>query len=522
MEGTSSSHVAISGSLFFVTLAAMLASLMAVLDISIVNVAVNDIRASFGVQLDQIAWISTGYMMANVIVIPLTGWFQKKFGIKHYFIFSVFLFTVASLLCGASWNLASLTLFRILQGMGGGAIIPTASTLLMSRYPAHQQGMAQAFIGLGAMTGPLLGPTLGGYLIEVSSWHMIFLINIPVGIVSIYLAYYHIKEVNFTPHAPRFDKIGLLLLALGLGSLQFVLEEGNRHDWLRDKVILAASIISAVCLLTLVFQQMESPQPMIDFKVFANRNYFLCSFVNFLLGVALFSASFLYSLFCGVVLNYSPLDIGLLFLKGCFIQILIMPMVGKLVTIVDGRLLAFVGISLVTASIYYNSHFTQMATNHDLIFVLFLRSLGLGFVFIPLSVIAVAQISKKDLGNAVGLFNLTRELGGSIGLAMMSTSLINQIQVYGTYLRSYFHTGSPILEHQLNFLKHYFYGQVYRADRAAQIQLQHRLDQQATVLSFNHCFFVLSLIFLSSIVVLLLLKQVSKKQMNSVSLENMH
>ena len=184
----------VTGSKLWITIAAMMASLMAVLDISIVNVALNDIRSSFSVQLDQIAWVSTGYMMANIVVIPMTGWFQRKFGVKNYFICSVIIFTLASLLCAFSWNLTSLVVFRILQGMGGGAIIPTASTILISRYPKEEQGMAQAFIGLGAITGPLLGPSLGGYLIDISSWHMIFLINIPVGIVALIILLKNLKE----------------------------------------------------------------------------------------------------------------------------------------------------------------------------------------------------------------------------------------------------------------------------------------------------------------------------------------
>ncbi|HEY2509650.1 MAG TPA: DHA2 family efflux MFS transporter permease subunit, partial [Polyangiaceae bacterium] len=221
----------IRGSKLWITVAAMLASLMSVLDISIVNVALNDIRASFGTPLDQIAWVSTGYAMANITVIPISGWFQKRFGFKNYYAGSILLFTAASALCGLAWSLPSLVVFRIIQGLGGGAIIPTSQNILFSRYPRHQQGMAGALFGLGAITGPLLGPTLGGYLIDVSSWHWIFYINVPLGLIAAYIAYTNIDEPGFQPSKAPIDTIGIGLLAVGMVCLQYVLEEGNRDGW---------------------------------------------------------------------------------------------------------------------------------------------------------------------------------------------------------------------------------------------------------------------------------------------------
>lgn len=498
----------LGGSKLLITVSTMLASLMAVLDISIVNVAINDIRASFGVQLDQIAWISTGYMMANVIIIPLTGWFQKRFGLRNYFVFSILLFTLASFLCGTAWNLTSLTLFRILQGAGGGAIIPTASTILMSRYPREQQGMAQAFIGLGAITGPLLGPTLGGYLIDISSWHMIFLINIPFGIGAAFLAFNHIYERNFVPSLSPFDFRGVSLLVFGLGSLQFVLEEGSRHDWFNDNTILFFSMVSAACLITLVVQQLESEHPMIDFRVFMNRNYVLCSLINFFLGVSLFSGSFLFSLFCGTVLNYSPFDIGLLFLKGCFVQVIMMPLVGRFASTMDGRYITMIGIALVATSILMNARLTDQATNIDLIAVLFIRSLGLAAVFIPLSIISIDQIKRKDIGNAVGLFNLTREIGGSIGLAVMSSVLVNHIHIFSDYMKVYLNTGNPTLLNQMFIIKEMFRGHVHDVDKTTNIFIQNKVTLQATVQSFGYCFTGLSIIFFASLFIVLFLRKI--------------
>src|SRR5262245_50820805 len=224
------------------------AALMAVVDISIVNVALSDIRASFGTPLDQIAWVSTGYMMANVVVIPMTGWLQRRFGYRKYFAVSILIFTTASALCGVAWNLPSLVAFRILQGMGGGAIIPTAQAILFARYPKKEHGMAGALFGLAAVTGPLLGPTAGGYLIEWMSWHWIFLINVPVGILACYMVLRNVEEPGWVQPEEPIDTKGIALLAVGMAALQYVLEEGNREDWFQSGTILILAAVAAISL----------------------------------------------------------------------------------------------------------------------------------------------------------------------------------------------------------------------------------------------------------------------------------
>src|SRR4051812_6625708 len=221
----------VTGSKLGITAVVMTAALMAMIDITIVNVALNDIRASFGTPIDQIGWVSTGYMMANIVVIPLTGWLQRRFGYRRYFAGSVLLFTAASALCGLAWNLPSLVVFRAIQGLGGGAIIPTAQSILFARYPRKEHGMAAALFRLGAITGPLLGPTIGGYLIQWSSWHWIFMVNVPVGILALVMTLRFVEQPGFA--APvgedaRVDVFGIALLATGMASLQYVLEEGNR------------------------------------------------------------------------------------------------------------------------------------------------------------------------------------------------------------------------------------------------------------------------------------------------------
>ncbi|HMA96059.1 MAG TPA: DHA2 family efflux MFS transporter permease subunit, partial [Polyangiaceae bacterium] len=304
-------HELIGGSKLAITVAVMCAAMMAVLDISIVNVALNDVRASFGTPIDQIAWISTGYMVANVVIIPMTGWFQRRFGFRRYFVGSILIFGIASVLCGTAWNLPSLVAFRVLQGLGGGAIMPTSQSILFARYPREQHGTAQSLFGLGAVTAPLLGPSLGGYLVDVASWHWIFLINVPIVLAAAYLAWNNIEEPGFVASRERVDSTGIALLTVGMAALQYVLEEGHRDNWFESRTISLLSVIAVVGLVTFVVHELETVHPVVDFRVFANRSYAAATGLNFAIGMTLFSATFMFSLYCGTVMHYSALDIGL-------------------------------------------------------------------------------------------------------------------------------------------------------------------------------------------------------------------
>src|SRR5580698_8454741 len=341
-----------------ITIVVMLAAVMAMIDISIVNVALTDIRASFATPLDQIGWVSTGYMMANIVVIPMTGWFQRRFGFRAYFTASVILFTTASVLCGTAWNLPSLVAFCMLQGLGGGAIIPTAQSILFARYPREQHGMAAGLFGLGAITGPLLGPTIGGYLIDMSSWHWIFLVNVPVGIAVAALAWRFIEEPGWKADRTPIDGIGIALLATGMPALQYVLEEGNRDGWFDSTRIVVLAGVAVVSLVTFIVHVLEAPNPIVDLRVFKNRSYAAGTGINFLTGLALFASSYLFSLFCGTVMGYTALDTGRVFLVAGLAQIILMPIVGQLAPKIDARVMLVIGVTIVGASQWIGSQLT--------------------------------------------------------------------------------------------------------------------------------------------------------------------
>jgi DHA2 family multidrug resistance protein len=497
----------ITGSKLGITIAVMCAAMMAVLDISIVNVALNDIRASFGTPIDQIAWVSTGYMMANVVVIPMTGWFQRRFGYRRYFVISILVFGAASVLCGTAWNLLSLVAFRVLQGLGGGAIIPTAQSILFARYPRKEHGTAQALFGLGAVTAPLFGPSLGGYLVDIASWHWIFLINVPIVITAAVLAWKNIEEPGWQPSQERVDSKGIGLLVVGMATLQYVLEEGHRDNWFDSRLITLLSVIAGISLITFVIHELETPNAVVDFRVFANRSYAAATGLNFAIGMTLFAAMFMFSLYCGTVMHYSALDIGLLFLKGSAIQLVLMPIIGKLMSRVDPRPLVLLGGVVVIYSLYLNSNLTNLADERALLFTVFVRACGLGFIFAPLNVTALSDIPARQRGNAAGLFNLTRELGGSIGTAWMSTRLDYNIKQNFTVLsRNVSLFDNETLE-ALGQVRRFLLGQVPDVLTASYSTLLMRISQQSLVRAFSQNFATLGVVFVSLLGLVLLLRR---------------
>jgi DHA2 family multidrug resistance protein len=484
-----------------ITIVVMLAALMAMIDISIVNVALTDIRASFATPLDQIGWVSTGYMMANIVIIPMTGWFQRRFGFKKYFTASVLLFTVASALCGTAWNLPSLVVFRILQGLGGGAIIPTAQSILFGRYPKAQHGMAAGLFGLGAITGPLLGPTIGGYLIELANWHWIFLINVPIGIVVAILAWRVIDEPGFVADTRPIDRTGIILLATGMPALQYVLEEGNREGWFQSTTILLLAAVAVIALATFIVHELESPYPVVDLRVFKNRSYAAGTGINFLTGLALFSSSYLFSLFCGSVMHYTALDIGRVFLIAGLAQIVLMPIVGKLAPKIDARLMLLVGVSIVGFSQYMGAQLTDAAGFGDLVAPQMVRAIGLAFIFIPVSVAALSDLPASQRGNGTGLFNLTRELGGSLGTAWMGKVVADGMVKHTATIASHVTPYDGAVTDRLAVLR--------GAGLPAEQVLDLKVRGQALVMSFEDGFRIAMVAILVGIILVLLLKKAS-------------
>jgi DHA2 family multidrug resistance protein len=497
----------VTGSKLAITVLVMLAALMALIDITIVTVALNDIRASFGTPIDEIGWVVTGYMMANVVIIPLSGWFQRRFGYRRYFAASVVVFTLASALCGCAWNLPSLVIFRALQGLGGGAIIPTAQSILLARYPKSEHGMATALFGLGAVTGPLLGPTIGGYLIDWWSWKWCFLVNVPLGFAVAAMAMRFIQEPDFEPARGRVDVFGIVLLAVGMPSLQYVLEEGNREGWFESPTIAVLSAVAAVTLVTFVIHQLEIENPVVDLRVFKNRSYAAGTGVNLLIGLALFGGNYVFALFCGVVVHYAAIDIGRVFLASGVIQIVLMPIIGRTVAKVDARAYLMIGVLGVGASLWLNGYLTQVAGFGDLVMPMFVRSATLGFAFIPVTVLALSDLPDAQRGNAAGLFNLTRELGGSIGTAWLGLVIDGHTKIHRSYLSEFVNATNPLLQERSAAIAMTVGHETWTPVLTPEAALDRTVTLQALVLAFGDAFKLTAAVFAVAVVLVLLLKK---------------
>jgi MFS transporter, DHA2 family, multidrug resistance protein len=486
------------GSKSLITISAMLAGLLAFVDISIVTVALSDIRVSFGAPINQISWVSTSYMMGNVLVMPLSGWLQKRFGYRRYFAASILLFTFASALCGCAWSLPSLVVCRALQGLGGGAIIPTAQAILFIRYPKREHGRAAALFGLAAVTGPLLGPYLGGKLIDVANWHWIFLVNLPLGVLAAWLAATNLRESNTQTTSPGVvDWPGIALLAMGLPTLQYVLEEGNRDGWLESRTIATLLVISGISLVTFVVHEVETDAPVIDLKLFRSASYSAATAINFLLGVSVFAGGFMLSLFCGSLMKYSALEIGLVFLRGNWLLIVLMPIMGRIVGRVSGRALISGGIVLMAVSLWMNGHLTPQVDTRTLVAPLLVRSVGMALTFIPLFPYALSDVPAQQRGNAAAMFNVTRELGGSIGTAWMTTSLDEHVHEYAWSLGRALDPYNAVAVAEIARMRMYLHQGdcTWDADVAAMAVAKLRVAGQALSLAFNHGFQTLALVF---------------------------
>ena len=509
VNDASGENTLLRGNKVLITMGAMLAGLMAFLDISIVNVALNDIRANFGTPLDRIAWVSTAYAMANITIIPLSGWLLKRFGFRRYYTASILVFTAASVLCGLSWSLLSLVLFRILQGLGGGAIIPTSQSVLFSRYPEKQHGMAGALFGMGAITGPLLGPTFGGYLIEWSSWHWIFFVNVPFGLIAAYIAWNKIEEPSFVPQRTKVDRFGIALLAIGMVCLQYVLEEGNRDGWFESPMIVVLGAIAFISLVGFISHELEVEHPAVDLRVFNNRGYAAATAMNFLVGTAVFAGSLLLSLYCGSIMHYRALDIGKVFLMGSWIQLFIFPLAGRLVSRMDPRLLLVVANVGILGSLWLNAHLTADASMSVIVKPLFIRAIGTGFGFVPLTLLAVASLPPSQRPGGTALFNLTRELGASIGTAWMSTTLDRASKRAYSSITSHVDAFSSVATEQLGQLQHGPGARLTDPALAALAVLKQRISQQALLSAFNSSFLLLATAFLGASFCIVLMKKPS-------------
>jgi DHA2 family multidrug resistance protein len=359
--------------------------------------------------------------------------------------------------------------------------------------------MAAALFGLGAITGPLLGPTIGGYMIDWLDWHWIFLVNVPIGLTVAFLIPRVLEEPGFTPDTAKIDAVGIGLLAVGMASLQYVLEEGNREGWSDSTLILVLGGVAAIAIVTFIIHELEAPNPVVDLRVFKNRSYAAGTGLNFLLGLAVFGAAYLFSLYCGAVMHYQALDIGRVFLLAGISQIFLMPFIGKLTNRVDPRYLLIWGVAMTTLSQWVSAHLTSEAAFGDLVYPQLIRSFGLAFVFVPVSVAALSDLPLNQRGNATGLFNLTRELGGSLGTAWMGKIIADGIVTHSSQLAEHVSPYNPIVQER--------WLAILSSGMDPASALMRRVASEAMVMSFEDGFRITTVAIGLGIIMVMLLKR---------------
>ena len=496
------------------------ASIMEVLDTTIINVALPQMAGNLNATTDEIAWVSTGYILSNVVVLPMTAWLSDRFGRKNYLCFSIMLFIVSSFFCGTSTSLIQLVFWRILQGAGGAALLSTAQATLRQVFPREQQSMVQTIFILGIVVAPTVGPTLGGIITDNYQWSWVFFINIPIGLVAFALVYFFLHDVKEKNTVGAIDYIGIILLTVGLGSMQYVLEEGERDDWFDSVGIQRLTVLAIVCLVSMVMWELspKNPHPIVNFRVLKNRS-FTAGLVLFLaLGFGLYGGIFIFPLFTQDVLGFSPTATGLVLLPGGLATAASAMMCGRLLSMppekrIDPRLLIIFGVCLFLWSMWDLGHLTTSSGEPDTRLALIIRGFGLGFLFTPINNVIFAALNGPEIAQGSSFINLFRQLGGSFGIAVLNTYIVNMESFHRNDLVTRLTASNEAYTQQLQSIAGILvqHGYSLSAATAAAVGVfNQRVQAQSAVESFNDGFLLVGISFIVASPAILLLK-VSKK-----------
>lgn len=497
-----------------ITITAILCALLEIVDTTIVNVALNDMKGSLGATLNDVAWVITAYAIANVIIIPMTSWLSKQFGRKNYFAASIIIFTVASFLCGNADNIWELVFFRFIQGLGGGALLVTAQTIITESYPIEKRGMAQAIYGMGVIVGPTLGPPLGGYIVDNFSWPYIFYINIPIGILAAFLTILFVKSPKYGAKlkANQVDWIGIVLLATFIGSLQFVLEHGQQDDWFNDSIIATLSVLSLFGLILFIWRELIYEYPIVNLKVLKDGNLRVGTIMTFILGFGLYGSTFIIPIYTQSVLGFTATDAGLLLIPSSITTGLMMPIIGRLLQRgVPQKYLVTGGFAIFFIySLWMYLVMTPDTGTEHFFWPLVVRGLGLGLLFVPITTLSLSTLVGKDIGDGAAFTGMTRQLGGSFGIAIITTMIARFHQQHRIDLLPNLNGTNFNVQQRIHSLQQMFVGKGFSPNESlnkAYQMLDISVNQQATVLSYMDIFINLGLLFLICIPFVLLIKK---------------
>jgi len=490
---------------FTVTMAAMLE----LIDTSIVNVAIPHMMGNLGATLDEIAWVSTSYIIANVIVIPMSGWLSAYFGRKRYFTGSILLFTLASFFCGSSHSLFALIFWRVIQGIGGGALLSTAQATLYESFPPEEAGTGMAIFGVGVMVGPTLGPTLGGWITDNYSWPWIFYINVPLGIIAAILTVTYVHDAAHQERADKIDYLGIIFLTLCVGSLQWMLERGERYDWWDSRFVTLLGVTALLSGIALIWRELTTDEPVINFRILKSRQLTAGVTFGLLLGFALYGSVFILPVFLQQLLQMTAWQTGKIILPGAIASAVTMAVVGRNAMRLDARYTVVAGALLFFWSMLKMSHLTSASGQYDLFWPLILRGVALGLIFVPLTNATMADLKVKDLAQGTGMFNLMRQLGGSLGIAIMATLLAHFMSVEKAMLVEHVGANDPETLNRLSLLTR---GLISRgmnpitAQQQALAILDRQVSVQSSMLAFSKIYLYSGLVLIGALPLLLLFR----------------
>jgi DHA2 family multidrug resistance protein len=499
---------------WIIALAVTLATFMEVLDTSIANVALPHIAGSLSAGQDESTWVLTSYLVSNAIVLPLSGWLSSILGRKNFYMGCVAVFTVSSFLCGLAPNLATLIVCRILQGIGGGGLQPSEQAILADTFPPAKRGMAFAVYGIAVVTAPAIGPTLGGWITDNFSWRWIFFINIPVGILSIVLTtrliqdppYFKRRKLSET----RIDYVGLGFVALGLGALQIVLDKGQREDWLESHFIVVLSLIAAASLIFVIIWEWRHKDPIIDLHLFRDRTFAVSNLLMFMLGFALLGSTLLLPLFMQTLLGYTAEQAGLALMPGGFTIIILLPLVGFLLSRYSPRWLLIFGLVVLSGSLFHMTSFDLQIDFRTAATARVLQAVGMAFLFVPINTAAYAFLPREKNNAASGLMNLARNMGGSVGISLVTTMLDRRTQLHLNNLASQLSAGNAALQDMIRGASRAMMAHGASASGATQqayALIQGTMQRQATMLAYIDCFWFLGVAILVMIPMVFLMKK---------------
>jgi MFS transporter, DHA2 family, multidrug resistance protein len=487
----------------------MFGAFMAVMDISVVNVAMPHMMGSFSEDLSSITWVATAYSIAEIIMITMSGWFSTLIGRKRLYLWSFGLFTLGSVLCGTATTFPQMLFYRVLQGIGGGSLIPVSQAILRESFPKEEQGMAMAIFGMGVVLAPALGPIVGGWLTDNYGWPWIFFINVPVSIAGMFMVGAFVHDPQYLRRGVRkVDWLGIALLTIALTTMQIVMERGQSENWFESHMIVSGTVFCVASLIGLVYWELKTPEPVVNFRILRNIHLSLGCAIGLIFGLALFGTTFILPQFTQELLGYPAFQSGLVLAPRAFMLLIFMPIVGRLYNYVDARVLALIGVGITVWSYYDLSRLSLTAGFWNLVPMLLIMGAGMPFIFVTISTLSLSAVPRPDMTDATSMYTLARRVGGNIGYALAATIVARGQQIHRSYLVEHVNPYSPAYAEYSRIASKAMGHMGLNAQamqHAVQLLTDRIVNMQATMLAYNDVSWVFGLLFLSTIPLVLLL-----------------